>query len=80
MEGLVGFAVVNVLTELHFVAGGRRLRPDGELLLVSGKPVVQVVDDVLGLVGLVDIPPDRQVALGVLGVAVVEVDQELLSK
>ena len=40
----------------------------------------EVMDDVLGLVRLIHSPHHLEVALGVLGVAVVEVDQELLSK
>ena len=82
MEGLVGFAVVNILTELHFVAGSWRLRPHGDLGLevLRREAVTQVMDDVLGLIRLIDIPPDRQITLRVLGVAVVEVDQQLLEK
>ena len=90
MEWLVRFAVVNVLTELHFVAGGhwrawlswlRRLRLVGlEALRLRSNPGADMVDDVLSLVGLVHIPPGSQLALSVLGVAVVEIDQELLKQ
>lgn len=88
MEWLVRFAVVDVLSELHFVAGGHRrprfgwlrLRERFEALRLAGNPRPAMIDDVLRLVCLVDIPPDSQFTLSILRVAVVEIDQELLKQ
>ena len=85
---MVRFAVVNVLAELHFVAGGHRwpgfdwqgLEMRLEAVMLGRNPRPDMVDDVLRLVGLVHVPPGSQLTLGVLGVAVVEIDQELLKQ
>ena len=90
MEGLVRFAVVDILPELHFVAGGHRRPSFGRLRLqvrlealrLAGDPRLDMIDDVLRLVCLVHIPlvPDSQLTLSILRVAVVEIDQELLKQ
>ena len=88
MERLVRFAVVNVLAELHFVAGGHRwpgfdwqgLEMRLEAVMLGRNPRPDMIDDVLRLVGLVHIAPHSQLTLGVLRVAVVEIDQELLQQ
>ena len=64
MEGLVRFAVVDVMTQLHFVA---RIVPRSYhlLLTVRRKELAKRIllddltklDNVLGLIRLVDIPP-----------------------
>ena len=88
MEWLVRFAVVNILAELHFVAGGHRqprfswlrLEVRFEALRLAGNPRPNMIDDVLRLVSLVHITQESQFTLSILRVAVVEIDQELLKQ
>ena len=89
MEGLVGLAVVDVMTQLDVISslltsargpGGRvtRVTRVTSELLLRGR---HQPDNVLGLVSLVDIAlarPQGQVRLCVLRVAVVEVDKKFL--
>ena len=66
MEGLVRFAIVNILSELHFVAAGHcrprlswlRLVVRFEALRLARNPRPHMIDDILRLVCLVDVPPD----------------------
>ena len=88
MEGLVRFAVVDILPELHFVAGGHRRPSFGRLRLqvrlealrLAGDPRLDMIDDVLRLVCLVHITQESEFTLSILRVAVVEIDQELLKQ
>ena len=87
MEGLVGFAVVDVMTELHVITSlltsARRPRRLTWRLVTTDNGLWGRSDahNVLGLVSLVDIAlarPQGQVRLCVLRVAVVEVDKKFL--
>ena len=66
MEGLVRFAVVNILPELHFIAAPHsrpwlswlRLEVRFEAVRLRRDPSPHMIDDILRLIGLVDVPPD----------------------
>ena len=66
MEGLVRFAIVNILSELHFVAARHcrprlswlRLEVRFEAVRLARNSRPNLIDDILRLVCLVDVPPD----------------------
>ena len=87
MEGLVGFAVVDVMPQLHVVTSlltsARRPRRLTWRLVATDNGLWgrSEAHNVLGLVSLVDIAltrPQGQLRLRVLRVAVVEVNKEFL--
>ena len=90
MERLVRFAVVDIMSKLHFVSTvdvvvvgywrsllTRMRRQRLERMMRND---FTHLEDVLGLVSLVDSSPDCEVTLRILRIRVVEVDEELLQQ
>ena len=95
MEWLIGFAIVDIVAKLDFVAVGRTwaLTQDLpvrnllltmrrlELLYRAMKTRVTRAHNILGLICLVNISmPQRKITLGILRVTVVEVYKKFLRK